>query len=482
MVNDHPMIAVLCIDEDERELILVKQFLESDREIHVETASSFTEVLNSLKKNSIDVIVSEYLTMDTEGACYLTKLRSMTALPVILYTGKSNEQIAIRAMESGVAGYIRKGDNPASRFSDLLWKIRDIVQQQKDVLLLRENEAKYRELIENANIIILKTDKDSKITFFNEYAQEFFGFSEPEILGQPLIGSIIPVRGSDTFLDMDYFVKDIAIQPNQVMVRELENVRKNGDRVWISWRNKPVCDGNNNVTGIISFGTDMTERRTAEHALFQANKKLNLLNSITRHDILNQLTVLGGYIELSKSLTKDRGLHGFIEQEKKATKAIRRMINFTKDYQDVGLYRPQWQNLNTLVHLLAKTVDLGPIELKSDLGNLEVYADPLFEKVIYTLLDNAIRHGKPLKSIRFSYERLENGCLVICEDTGVGIPADEKEKIFLRGYGKHTGFGLFLSREILGITGFAIQETGIPGKGARFEIFVPEGGFRTRRR
>ena len=92
---------------------------------------------------------------------------------------------------------------------------------------------------------------------------------------------------------------------------------------------------------------------------YRANQKLNLLNSITRHDILNQLTVLGGYIEMSRELTKDKEMLGFIEHEKKATKAIRNMIKFTKDYQDIGLYRPQWQYLKNIVSLLANTVDFG---------------------------------------------------------------------------------------------------------------------------
>jgi len=60
----------------------------------------------------------------------------------------------------------------------------------------------------------------------------------------------------------------------------------------------------------------------------------------------------------------------------------------------------------------------------------------------------------------------------------VGIPADKKEAIFNRGYFKHTGFGLLLSREILSITGITITENGIPGKGARFEITVPKGAYR----
>jgi signal transduction histidine kinase len=169
---------------------------------------------------------------------------------------------------------------------------------------------------------------------------------------------------------------------------------------------------------------------------------------------------------------------GFVDHEKKATKAIRNMIKFTKDYQDIGLYRPQWQYLRNIVSLLANTVDFRNVTLKNEFGRLEIYADPLFEKVVYTLLENALRHGGNLTYIRFSYRMVTKDCLVICEDDGIGVAEEDKENIFLREFGKHTGFGLFLSQEILGITGFSIRETGKHGKGARFEILVPEGSFR----
>ena len=109
----------------------------------------------------------------------------------------------------------------------------------------------------------------------------------------------------------------------------------------------------------------------------------------------------------------------------------------------------------------------------------EIFADPLFEKVFYNLFDNALRYGGAgLQSIRVSSQESE-GCLtIVCEDDGDGIPADEKEKIFERGFGKNTGLGLFLSREILAITGITIIENGVTGKGARFEITVPKGAYR----
>jgi len=113
-----------------------------------------------------------------------------------------------------------------------------------------------------------------------------------------------------------------------------------------------------------------------------------------------------------------------------------------------------------------------------DLQNMEIYADPLLEKVFYNLVDNAIRYGDTLTMISFFFQISDKGLSIICQDDGVGIEPRAKERIFERGVGRNTGMGLFLTREILGITGITIQENGVFGKGARFEILIPRGTFR----
>lgn len=120
------------------------------------------------------------------------------------------------------------------------------------------------------------------------------------------------------------------------------------------------------------------------------------------------------------------------------------------------------------------------IQVVDELGNLEIYADPLLTKVIYNLFDNAIKHGERVTTMTFSYVKREgqDGIDLVCEDDGVGVLDDVKNKIFTREYYTHTGLGLFLSREILSITGLSIEENGVAGKGARFVIHVPEGKFR----
>jgi K+-sensing histidine kinase KdpD len=93
-------------------------------------------------------------------------------------------------------------------------------------------------------------------------------------------------------------------------------------------------------------------------------------------------------------------------------------------------------------------------------------------------MDNAIRHGDHVSRISFSYLLDAASMILVCEDNGAGIPEGDKQSIFTKGFGRDSGLGLFLIREILSITGISIRESGDYGKGARFEITVPQGQYR----
>jgi signal transduction histidine kinase len=221
-----------------------------------------------------------------------------------------------------------------------------------------------------------------------------------------------------------------------------------------------------------------TQLDGSEKAFRQANKKLNLLSSITRHDINNQLTVQMGYLEILEDTPLDPSQSDYFQKVSTAAERISAMIRFTKEYEEIGVHAPAWQDCRTLVDTAAKEVHLGKVMVKNDLpaGN-EVFADPLVIKVFYNLMDNAVRYGGKITTIRFSALESGDDHLIVCEDDGDGVVAGEKEKIFERGFGKNTGLGLALSREILDITGITICETGDLGKGARFEMTVPRGAW-----
>ena len=137
-----------------------------------------------------------------------------------------------------------------------------------------------------------------------------------------------------------------------------------------------------------------------------------------------------------------------------------------------------WQNvhahfLNAASSFTTPSVIIEPCE-----KNIEIYADPLLEKVFYNLIDNSLRYGEILTRIRITHRVDEEGLTLAYEDDGIGIPREEKQKIFHKGFGKNTGLGLFLAREILAITNITITENGEPGRGVRFGILVPKDMYR----
>jgi len=134
--------------------------------------------------------------------------------------------------------------------------------------------------------------------------------------------------------------------------------------------------------------------------------------------------------------------------------------------------------VETLAEKAASSVPLDGIRLEVETGPLEVFADPLIEKVFINLVDNSVRHGEKTAEIRISFRDLDDVGLILFEDDGVGVAAPHKERIFHQAFGRNTGYGLFLAREILGITGISIRETGLEGEGARFEMKIPKEHYR----
>jgi PAS domain S-box-containing protein len=218
---------------------------------------------------------------------------------------------------------------------------------------------------------------------------------------------------------------------------------------------------------------DITGLRKAERALVQANRKINLLSSITRHDILNQITVIRSYLRYARRKIPDMAMSDYIEKLDRVTVKIQSQIAFTRIYQDLGSDRPRWFDLSEVI-----PSEQGDIRIQADCGGLAVYADPILPKVFENLLDNAIKHGKHVSQIRVTAAVNGDTARITWEDDGIGIPDAEKECIFEQGFGRNTGLGLFLAREILAITSMTIRECGKPEKGARFEITVPKGSYR----
>jgi signal transduction histidine kinase len=224
---------------------------------------------------------------------------------------------------------------------------------------------------------------------------------------------------------------------------------------------------------------DITDIKKTQEALQFANKKLNLMAEVTRHDIKNKLTVMSGYLELFKDHPPEPQHSMYLKKLQDTVATIRTTIEFTRLYQDLGVVAPEWNDVYNLFFMACTRIDLKKIRVLSDVHGLEIFADPLLERVFFNLVDNAVRHGNRVSEIKLTASRFPEKLVLKVEDNGIGILPQDKEKIFSKGFGKNTGLGLFLAREILSITSMTIYETGQYQQGCCFEIHVPKGGFRS---
>lgn len=625
--------------------------------------------------------------------------------------------------------------DPEGNVTGAIESLRDITEWKRTERALMESEEKYHDLVENANSIILKWDKNGSITFFNEFAQRFFGFTSDEIMGKPVVGTIVPPTESGSERNLRAMIDDIIRHPGNHVLNENENITKDGRRVWIQWHNRILRDENGQFTGLLSVGTDITERRRAEEALREsgeryrtlfensgnplvvinedysivqlnreyellfgyrredvegrrwtefiadpadierlkeyhqlrrmnadaapatyecrivdrggsirniivnaamipgthqsliavvditarkraedelqalltktsedmryryltifensgtgmavveddgtislansmleqiigwprsevehhrsvfsfvvpeeqaeaerihrslreegkgafrldesrivrkdgsirnivisgkvfpgtresiisilditerkrmeealraAHKKISILSSITRHDIRNQMLALRGFLELSRMKEKDPEILQYFDKEEKAAEAISEQIEFSKAYEEIGVTAPEWQDIPELIRKAYTQLPLPEtIRVVIEMPPVRVFADRLIEKVFYNLMENTLRHGGSVSMMRFSFAEPDGA--IVYEDDGAGVSPEDKTRLFEKGFGKNTGLGLFLSREILAITGITIRECGEPGKGVRFEIIVPRDGYR----
>ena len=337
---------------------------------------------------------------------------------------------------------------------------------------LLESEEKYRQLVENVQEGIAYIGEDRSIRFANRPLARLFDMEVEEIIG---------TRGLDYVAPSD---RERAEQATEEVYRtgsfqaEFEMVSATGRPFQASISASAIRDLHDRFKGMVVLIADVTERRAMEMALKEANARLKILSSVTRHDILNQVMVLEGTLGIMQMGEEDPRRMKHLDRLSRACGAISRIINFTRDYDSMGAAAPSWQSLQEAWAAGTAQVDKPGVEVRSRLEGVEVLADPMLEKVFLNLADNAVRHGGMVRTIEASYHLNGNDLVVVVQDDGIGVPLDEKERIFEMGYGRNTGLGLFLARPILGITGLSIKESGSPGEGARFEITVPPGRFR----
>ena len=402
--------------------------------------------------------------------------RTVASLLNITSLKKAGEELLQKNSELSLA-YSRL----ATQEEKLRSQVVELERQQQAVLRAHREIEQIIDFLPDAAYVI---GMDHVITSCNHAMEELIGMERSEVLGKTSDTIMNALYGEkrpgliDFVLDGDVSRAGIHYSSlrteGDIIVAEPVHASPLGKKMVLWIKARPFYDTNGAVTGAIETIRDMTGQWLLRESLEQANRKMNLLSSITRHDIMNQLTVCIGMSAILRQEIKDPATLRHLEVLVNAIKTINTQIDFTRNYQDIGIEAPSWQDVGSI---LSKCT-CNQVTFSFDLSGIEVYADPMLSKVFSNLLDNSVKHGGNVTRIRVFSAVAGQDLIITWEDDGSGVPLEEKERIFEKYVGKHSGLGLYLAREILGITGIFIRETGTPGRNARFEITVPAGAFR----
>jgi len=350
----------------------------------------------------------------------------------------------------------------AGRSLGTLALFRDITLQKALQEETRQSERRYRLLIENIPFPIAVVAIDTgTVNLVNSGMEELLKGRRASIIDRDL-GSFFLSRE-----DLERLFSALA-QDRWVENFEAAMMNVTGETFWAYLSAMPVELGGEQVA-ILAIH-DISDHKMAE-ALKVANKKLNLLSGITRHDLLNKLTAINGYISLLAMTEDPEKRKRLIAKLELSANAAQELIQFTRDYEQLGVMAPTWQSVDEAIERARSRLDLSGVNVEVYVGAVTVYADSMLDKVFYNLMDNSLRHGEAVKRIRIYCEYLgDQGLNVVYEDDGAGISYEDKKRLFQQGMGRNTGQGTFLIKEILKITGITISEDGEPGKGVRFKI------------
>jgi PAS domain S-box-containing protein len=385
---------------------------------------------------------------------------------------------------------------------------REIAERNMFQQTLSERETQYRDLVESANNIILRWLPDGRVIFFNRFAQSFFGYSEEEIIGRNIVGTIVAVEDS-TGTDLSALIGDIVAHPEMHVRSVNENIRKSGEHAWIAWANKPVLAKDGQIAEILSIGVDITQQVRTERELRQTLEELaSAKEQAETADRLKSAFLATMSHELRTPLNSIIGFTGILLQG---------MVGPLNEEQSkqLNMVRNSAQHLLSLINdvLDISKIEAGeltvveePIELKASIQKVSQIVRPLAEKKglellvsvapqIGTIHSDARRLEQVLlnilsNAIKFTEQgRVLAACLSApggvefrVKDTGIGISDEDFEKIFkpfqqidtglTRKY-EGTGLGLAICKKLVERLGGRIWFESEKNKGSTFSFSLP---------
>jgi PAS domain S-box-containing protein len=355
----------------------------------------------------------------------------------------------------------------------------DITERKAMEKALLQSQQKFEQLFMSNPEAAVYVDPSERVLNVNPRFTELFGYSADEVNGRFLDDFVVPEDRKKEAL--------MLAQKGKEGYFYYETYRKNrkGSLIPVAISTAPIMFKGQHPGDIVLY-KDITERKKAEEELCRAmeklelaNEKLRVVGGLTRHDVRNKLSAITGNIYLNKKRLADHPdvLESYVDMES-ACEQIVRIFDFAKDYEMLGVEELVYVDVEKIVNEAASFFsDLRGVKVANECHGLTVLADSLLRQLFYNLIDNSLKHGERPTRIRIHCEKTDGDQLkLVYEDDGIGISLDAKPKIFAGGYttGKGSGYGLYLVKKMMEVYGWTIQETGTPGKGARFTITIPK--------
>jgi PAS domain S-box-containing protein len=325
---------------------------------------------------------------------------------------------------------------------------------------------------------VIATDIKGNITYWNRAAEQLYGWPEAEVLGR----NIVEVTPAETSREHATNILDRLIA-GESWSGEFIAKRRDGTVFPAIVTDAPITNDKGEFIGIIGISTDITEQKWMQEVFDDAigkvvelNEKLQVVGSLTRHDIRNKLSAVNGRtFLLKKRLSGNAEALLQLKELELASQQMLDILEFERIYEQVGVEELKYidveRHLNEAVALFS---DLKGTELINECHGLTVLADSLLRQLFYNLIDNSLKYGEKIKNIRVHCKEEENQLKLVYEDDGVGIPEEMRSNLFSKGFGKSTGYGLYLIKRICEAYGWTIQETGKHGQGAQFTMTIPK--------
>jgi PAS domain S-box-containing protein len=346
-----------------------------------------------------------------------------------------------------------------------------VTERKKAESALKQSEERYRLITENLKDVVTITDLNGIFTYVSPSAQSVYGYTPEEMVGK----SAFELTHPEDFKELIYpGLSKISMDKGPLI--EMRFRAKNGAYLWIE-NNAQAFKDEKGETKILSIARTIEKRKKTEERLAAVNEKLRVVGKLTRHDVRNKLAIINSqtYI-LKKKCGNDPQFAKSLACIETAVAMATRLFDFSSLYEKIGVEEQTNVDVeNCLNEAVMLTPSLGNVKIINETKGLTVVADSLLRQVFYNLIDNSLKHGKKVTQIRLYYTKEGSQVKLHYEDNGVGVPPEDKPKIFNEGFttGGGTGLALSVIKKIMEVYNWTIQEKGAPGEGAKFEITIP---------